>query len=225
MIEKVKILVIEDEDVIRNNISEILRYYEYDVIDVGGGEKGLEVAKSYCPDVILCDIMLPDVTGYEVLKRIDNLIKLEGRDQCHVQIKLTSFIFITAKASRLDYRIGMNLGADDYITKPFTSDELVNAIKIRIKRNEEVAQLIQKRNGLLLSKKEELDFSNSTLKLTKSEHKVLNLISEGLSTPQIAQRLYLSKKTIENHRANMTRKLHLKGSHSLTNFALRLNYS
>lgn len=225
MKKKIKILVIEDDNFIRNNISEILRHHGYDVIDVDTGEKGLEILSNYCPAIVLCDIMLPGINGYQVLDKFNKSVKLECRDPCNVQRKMTSFIFITAKASRSDFRIGMNLGADDYIAKPFSSDELLNAIKIRIQKTEEIEQLLLNRYDSSTLTKNEPEFAKDLFILTKQEINILHLISQGLSTPQISQKLFLSKRTVENHRANITRKLNLRGSYSLTNFALRLNYS
>lgn len=225
MLKNNTILVIEDDNLLRNNISEILCHHGYDVITANTGENGLELMTNYCPTVVLCDIMLPGIDGYQVLEKFNNLVKLECKNQCNDQNKLKSFIFITAKACRTDLRTGMSLGADDYLTKPFSSNELLNAIKIRIQKNEEIEHLIQNKRDLSIRTEKITEFRKDLRKLTKSELKIFNLISNGYTTLKIAQKLYLSKKTIENHRANITRKLNLSGSYSLTNFALRLNYS
>jgi len=200
------ILIIEDEKSLRNNISEIIRHYDYRVISAPSGEEGIKSALEFIPDIIICDIMLPGIDGFDVLTRLKQIPQLSS----------TAFIFLTAKSTRSDTRTGMNMGADDYLTKPFTKEELINSIKARI------AKLTK-----ALNTRDERDKSLETVLdnipvLTKTERKVLTKISEGFTTPQIAQKLSVSQKTIENHRVNISRKLNLSGPNSLINFALRL---
>lgn len=120
-----KILLIEDNDDIRNNTAEILELSNYKVIVAENGKTGVEKAIAHMPDLIICDIMMPELDGYGVLHA------------CHKNdsIKNTPFIFLTAKTERSDFRKGMELGADDYITKPFDGTELLNAIDSRLKKN------------------------------------------------------------------------------------------
>ncbi len=200
------ILVIEDEKALRENISEIIAHYGFRVISTPTGEEGLTMALEYIPDIIICDIMLPGIDGFEVFARIKQLPQLSS----------TAFIFLTAKSTRSDTRIGMNMGADDYLTKPFTKEELVNSIRARLEK-------LSKKNKHQLEKDELIEATLEKMtSLTKAERKVLNAISEGYTTPQIAQKLFVSKKTIENHRVNISRKLNLSGPNSLISFALRL---
>lgn len=119
-----KILVIEDHRDIRENISEILELDDYEVVQAENGKQGVELALSENPDLILCDIMMPELDGYGVL---------------HILSKKAStmnipFVFLSAKADKIDVRKGMTLGADDYITKPFDDTELLDVIDIRIKK-------------------------------------------------------------------------------------------
>lgn len=200
------ILVIEDEKALRENISEIIAHYGFRVISTPTGEEGLTMALEYIPDIIICDIMLPGIDGFEVFARIKQLPQLSS----------TAFMFLTAKSTRSDTRIGMNMGADDYLTKPFTKEELVNSIRARLEK-------LSKKNKHQLEKDELIEATLEKMtSLTKAERKVLNAISEGYTTPQIAQKLFVSKKTIENHRVNISRKLNLSGPNSLISFALRL---
>jgi len=200
------ILVIEDEKALRENISEIIAHYGFRVISTPTGEEGLTMALEYIPDIIICDIMLPGIDGFEVFARIKQLPQLSS----------TAFMFLTAKSTRSDTRIGMNMGADDYLTKPFTKEELVNSIRARLEK-------LSKKNKHQLEKDELIEAALEKMtSLTKAERKVLNAISEGYTTPQIAQKLFVSKKTIENHRVNISRKLNLSGPNSLISFALRL---
>ena len=117
-----KVLLIEDDVVLRENTAELLELSGYQVETASNGRAGVEVAKKYQPNIIVCDIMMPELDGYGVL---DNLSK-------NNTTKYIPFIFLSAKTERQDIRKGMNLGADDYITKPFNEDELISAIESRI---------------------------------------------------------------------------------------------
>lgn len=200
------ILIIEDEKSLRDNISEIIRHYDYRVISAPSGEEGIKSALEFIPDIIICDIMLPGIDGFDVLTRLKQIPHLSS----------TAFIFLTAKSTRSDTRTGMNMGADDYLTKPFTKEELINSIKARIEKLSKALNTRDERDKSL-----ETALDNIPV-LTKTERKVLTKISEGFTTPQIAQKLSVSQKTIENHRVNISRKLNLSGPNSLINFALRL---
>jgi CRP-like cAMP-binding protein/AmiR/NasT family two-component response regulator len=122
----ITILLIEDNADMRENTAEILELANYKVIKAENGRRGVELARSHTPDLVLCDIMMPELDGYGVLH-------LLGRDPATAEIP---FIFLTAKAERSDVRKGMELGADDYLTKPFEESELLNAIEGRLKRSE-----------------------------------------------------------------------------------------
>ncbi|MBD2128735.1 EAL domain-containing protein [Microcoleus sp. ZQ-A2] len=119
-----KILVIEDEDFVRENILELLDVEGFEAIGAENGQVGLNLAKGIIPDLILCDVMMPGLDGYGVLRAI-------RQDALTASIP---FIFLTAKAAKADFRQGMELGADDYITKPFTRAELLGAITSRLKK-------------------------------------------------------------------------------------------
>jgi CRP/FNR family cyclic AMP-dependent transcriptional regulator len=120
------ILLIEDNPEIRENTAEILELANYRVSIAENGKEGIEKAYAVKPDVIICDIMMPVLDGYGVLHMLN-----KSED-----LKDTPFIFLTAKTERNDFRKGMEMGADDYITKPFTELELLNAIEQRIKKVE-----------------------------------------------------------------------------------------
>jgi CRP/FNR family transcriptional regulator, cyclic AMP receptor protein len=125
-----KILLIEDNDDIRNNTAEILELSNYKVITAENGKVGVQKALEYMPDIIICDIMMPVLDGYGVLHAVHK----------NDAVKNTPFIFLTAKTERSDLRKGMEEGADDYITKPFTGTELLNAVDSRLKKLEQLKQ-------------------------------------------------------------------------------------
>ncbi len=125
-----KILVIEDEELLRANIVQILEFEGFVIIEANNGFLGIKLAQEHLPDLILCDIMMPEIDGYGVLGTLS-------------QNPITAtipFIFTTAKASKADLRQGMNLGADDYLTKPLAADELLSAISSRLKKQETFSQ-------------------------------------------------------------------------------------
>ncbi len=125
-----KILVIEDEQIIRENILKLLKAEGFDVTGAENGAQGLNAAVSNLPDVIICDVMMPELDGYGVLMAL----------RSNPVTATLPFVFLTGKAERSEMRQGMELGADDYLTKPFTKAELVGAISSRLKKQEAVAK-------------------------------------------------------------------------------------
>jgi two-component system, sensor histidine kinase and response regulator len=121
-----KILVIEDETAVRENLVELLRAEGYLPLEARDGEDGLRVVWNEKPDLILCDIRMPRLDGYGVLARLN-------QDAVGAVIP---FIFLSARTERSDMRMGMNLGAEDYITKPFSRNDILDAVKKRLDRRE-----------------------------------------------------------------------------------------
>ncbi|TXD81578.1 response regulator [Subsaximicrobium wynnwilliamsii] len=117
-----KVLLIEDDAVLRENTAELLELSNYEVLVAANGRLGLEKARQQKPDIIICDIMMPELDGYAVLELLSK----------EEHTKFIPFIFLSAKTERNDVRKGMELGADDYITKPFSEAELINAIESRL---------------------------------------------------------------------------------------------
>lgn len=133
-----KILLIEDNRELADNFALLLKDRGFEVICSYTGSNGLEKYIESKPDLILCDIMLPDINGYKLISELKKLNNVE----------LPIFIFITAKTQRQDFRKGMELGADDYITKPFTFDELIKSINVQFNKRE------------IFLEKTEADFTN-----------------------------------------------------------------
>lgn len=120
------ILIIEDSSEIRENTDELLRLSGYNTLVAANGKEGLEILRNEKPDLILCDIMMPDLDGYGVLRAHSNM----------PETRRIPFIFMTAKAEKADFRKGMDLGADDYLSKPFTGDDLLRIVEARLKKYE-----------------------------------------------------------------------------------------
>jgi diguanylate cyclase len=125
-----KILVIEDEPAIRTNLLKLLSIEGFQMLSAENGVRGVELAQTHQPDLIICDILMPKLDGYGVLKALQ-------KDPTTATIP---FIFLTAKVDRADWRQAMNMGADDYLTKPFSRSELLEAIATRLQKQENLSQ-------------------------------------------------------------------------------------
>jgi len=132
--KKKKILIIEDNEDIRESSIEILKLAGYEVLEADNGKIGVELAQQHLPDMILCDIMMPELDGYGVLYLLS-----KNRETTNIP-----FIFLTAKAERADMRKGMEMGADDYLTKPFDDMELLNTIESRFQKKEKIEAFYSK---------------------------------------------------------------------------------
>lgn len=126
-----KILIIEDEAQTRNIFLRCLEFEGFKTCGASNGTEGIKLAQSCRPDLIVCDIMMPDMEGYTVLSRL----------RCSPETAAIPFIFLTAKVSMTDLRKGMELGADDYLIKPCKVEQFLSAIATRLKRQEDLAKL------------------------------------------------------------------------------------
>ena len=168
MNNKKTILIIEDNIDIREGTTEILELTgRYEVITAENGRVGVDLATRHIPDLILCDIMMPELDGYGVLfmlSKIESTAKIP-------------FIFLTAKAERADMRKAMEMGADDYLTKPFDDVELMNAIEVRLKKHEQLSADSAVDDDLNLSEEEQVLLlqellANSRVKTIKKKQSI-----------------------------------------------------
>ncbi len=125
-----KILVIEDEAALREGILGTLEVEGYELLEAGDGHTGIELARQHRPDLIVCDIMMPALDGFNVLLAIRST----------PQTAMIPFVFLTSRADRASVRKGMEFGADDYLTKPFTSDELLGAVRTQLHRQAQIQE-------------------------------------------------------------------------------------
>lgn len=130
-----KVLVIEDDTAIRSSVIDLLDVEGFTTSGAENGLTGVRLAREQLPDLIICDIMMPGLNGYGVLDAL-------RQDPTTATIP---FIFLTAKADRIDIRQGMEHGADDYLTKPFTLDELLRAVRTRLNKEDTVSQKLQRK--------------------------------------------------------------------------------
>lgn len=196
------ILVIDDDIGSRLFAEKILTLEGFDVRTASHGESGISQLRERKPDLVLCDIMMPGMDGFSVLESLK-------RDSSTADIP---FIFVTAMAGREDQRRGMCEGADDYLTKPFTAEELVAAVVSRLYRIG-----IFRRQGENMPFQTEITFLRR--QITDREREVLLLVGQGITSREIARRLDIRLNTVEVHRASLMRKLDAPNAASLARWA------
>lgn len=140
-----KIVVIEDEFDIRDEIMNWLRYEGHEVVGAKNGKLGLDAIRSVHPDLVLCDIMMPEMDGHEVLIEL----------RADVNFAQLPFVFLTSAADRQSVREGMNLGADDYLTKPFRHQEVINMVQARLGKQDQIQTQIAHLNDIIDAEREQ----------------------------------------------------------------------
>jgi len=178
-----KILVIEDEPEMRRNLTTILRLEKFQPLDAENGRIGVQMAKKEKPDLILCDVMMPEMDGYGVIAAL----------RAEADTVAIPFIFLTAKGEKPDIRAGMNLGADDYLTKPVAKPDLLAAIRSRLERAAQQAVPEFKPNFDSSKPLEEV------LGLTPRVAETLLWLAQGKTNGEIAMILGNSESTVKKH--------------------------
>ncbi|HPX62100.1 MAG TPA: response regulator transcription factor [Deltaproteobacteria bacterium] len=195
------ILVVEDDPEYRNAIRLILEMEGFEVQTAANGREGLESLRQRLPDLVLCDIMMPEMDGRQFLEAL----------QDDNSTAVTPVIFVTALDSRFEMRRSMSAGADDYLTKPFSAEELIECVNGRLKRV-----------GMLRGA-DQLPFDVEECRLldslTRREREVLTLVATGATLKGIASALHIRPNTVEVHRANLMRKLGVQNSALLGRWA------
>src|ERR1041385_6197491 len=205
-----KILVIEDEAATLENLVLMLEMEGFKPLSASNGRAGVAVAKRELPDVILCDVSMPELDGYGVLETL-------RADNATVSIP---FIFLTAKGDKKDLRTGMNLGADDYLTKPASAEEVLNAIQARLDRHEE------KESAAIAKVELKANFESAkpleALGLTPREAEVLLWIAQGKSNGDIATILGCAENTVKVHTARIFEKLGIENRNAASMKAIEV---
>lgn len=179
-----KILIIEDEAEYLAVVSEFLALQGFSICGARDGERGLELARCERPDLIICDIIMPKLNGYEVLRALRADPSLAG----------TAFLFLTARQGEAEFRFGMNLGADDYLAKPVSLTELLDAVCARLARRNQQRTAANFPGRFV------------ALGLTPREGEVLFWVSEGKTNPEIAVILNIGRSTVKTHLKNILAK-------------------
>jgi DNA-binding NarL/FixJ family response regulator len=200
-----KILVIEDEPEMRRNLLTILKLEKFETLGAENGRLGLDLARRQKPDLILCDVMMPELDGYAVLERL----------RADAATVTTPFIFLTAKGEKPDIRAGMNLGADDYLIKPVGKADLLSAISARLRRQQQQAQQEFKPN---FGSYEPL----LSLGVTPRVAEVLLWVAQGKTNADIATILGISESTVKKHLLEIFEKLAVETRSAATLRALEV---
>ncbi len=204
------ILVIEDEAETLQNLVLMLEMEGFKPLSASNGRAGVAIAQRELPDVILCDVSMPELDGYGVLETL-------RADSKTVSIP---FIFLTAKGDKKDLRTGMNLGADDYLTKPASAEEVLSAINARLDRHNEKEQAAMAKVEL----KPNFDSAKplESLGLTPREAEVLLWIAQGKSNSDIGTILGCAENTVKVHTARIFEKLGFENRNAATVQALEV---
>ena len=183
-----KILVIEDQPQMRKKLVRILEMENFAPLEAADGRAGLALARAQLPDLILCDVMMPEIDGYEVLRQL----------RADAATAAIPFIFLTARGDKTELRAGMNLGADDYLAKPVAVDDLLAAIAARLRRNE-----LRGSGAPNFTSHEPLQ----KLGLTPREAEVLFWVAQGKTNAETGIILAMSEGTARKHLEHVFLKL------------------
>jgi len=193
----------------RRNIALLLQMEGFEVVTAANGALGIETARTERPDLVLCDVMMPELDGYAVVQAL----------RAEPDFATLPFIFLTAKGDKADQRIGMNFGADDYLTKPVIREDLMAAVQARLSRaeavNERVERAATEAGGF------HPDFSSPAplqhaLHLTPREAEVLLWVAQGKSNSEIGSILGMSEKTVKQHLGSVFQKIGVENRNSAT---------
>jgi DNA-binding NarL/FixJ family response regulator len=208
-----RILIIEDQPQMRRKLAMILERENFEVDTAPNGLIGLDVARTRPPDLVICDIMMPELDGYQVLAA------LRGDNSTAT----TPFIFLTAKGEREDQRAGMSTGADDYLTKPVMKDELLGSIHARLRRRELEDHRVRDQIGAAPFQPEfDAPGRLEAFGLSPREAEILNWIAQGKSNSEVGMILNISETTVKKHLVHVYEKMGVESRHAATLRALEL---
>ncbi|MBP6671886.1 MAG: response regulator transcription factor [Bacteroidetes bacterium] len=204
------ILIADDHPIFRKGLAEVITSgTEYSVIgECGDGISALRMIKELAPDIALLDIQMPKMTGFEVLKAVN---------EAHLT---TNVVFLTMHSEENIFEKAMDLGAKGYLLKESVTDDILTCLKNVLTGRFYVSGSISDYLVRLTTKLKAGNERTGIQKLTSTEMKVLKLIAEKLSSKEIAERLFVSVRTVENHRNNICIKLDLHGANALLPFAI-----
>ena len=203
------ILLIEDDHELRKSLASVLTSHGFRVAQAVDGKDGIAEARTIRPELIVCDVTMPEMTGHEVIQSLQ-----ESRATAGIP-----FLFLSARDEMADLREGMNLGADDYLTKPVSIPDLIAAIEVRLKRRE--AQLkLEEKSGF------DPDFEShlplQSLGLTPREAEVLLWVAQGKSNSEISTILTMSEGTVKKHLQHIFEKLGVESRNGAAMSALEV---
>jgi len=205
-----KILLIEDHPQMRENLQLMLEMEGYAVLTAEHGRAGVDLARRELPDVILCDVMMPELDGFGVLREL----------RAHEATATVPFLFLTAKGEKVDQRTGMNLGADDYLVKPVAKQDVLAAIAARLQRQQVHVE------RAVTQVKFAPDFSSAeplrALGLSPREAEVLLWIAQGKNNEEIGIILGAARNTVKKHVLHLLKKLGVESRNAAAVCALEI---
>jgi len=209
-----KILIIEDQAPMRRNLALMLEMEGFEVRVAENGKIGVEIALRHQPDLVICDVMMPELDGHAVIQIL----------RAAPETGNIPFIFLTARGDKSDVRIGMNFGADDYLLKPVNREDLLAAIEVRLARADALQEHINSvaKSGVDIQP----DFSSheplTGLGLTNREAEVLLWVAQGKSNGDVATILGMSEKTAKQHLGSVFEKLGVENRHTASMRAIEI---
>ncbi|MGK7920655.1 MAG: response regulator transcription factor [Trichodesmium sp.] len=211
--QKKKILIVDDEDSLRTLLKRHLEFQGYEVKDANSGLDALSILEQEEPDLIVSDIMMPEMDGLEFCQRL----RATNLGQ------LVPFIFLSSKGELEDRIVGLSMGADDYINKPFEMRELVAKIEAQLERSRRIYLQIKRLNEEFVATTKS-EGSPEPLPLTPAEERVFWEVAQGLTNKQISDRLFISPRTVQTHLSKIMRKLNLENRSQLVRYAFENGY-
>ncbi len=203
-----KLLLIDDDPNLILLVKDYLEFRGYEVTTAENGREGLEILEKALPDMIICDVMMPEMDGYAFLSRL----REDSRTSW------IPFLFLSAKGQSQDRVKGLNTGADVYMVKPFEPEELVAQVESSLKQ----ASRLRGHQSNQLEKSSTIQVP-SNVELTPTELKVVSLVAIGMANRDIANKLNVSQRTIESHVSNMLNKTNLKNRTELARWVIEKN--
>ena len=222
MLESKKLLLVDDDPHMILLVKDYLEFRGYEVLTAGNGNQALDCLESFLPDMIICDVMMPEMDGYTFVEQV--------RQQ--ENLSWIPILFLSAKGQSQDRVHGLKKGADVYMVKPFEPEELIAQVESSLRHSERVSsQKIsrQKISSQRVSPASQIPDSVHSLPplrlskkvvLTPTETKVVNLVAQGLKNQEIAIKLKVSQRTIESHVSNMLTKTGLNNRTELARWAM-----
>lgn len=203
-----RLLLVDDDPNLILLVRDYLEYQGYQVMTAENGQEALQILANYTPNMIICDIMMPEMDGYVLVQEI----RKDSR------LNLIPVMFLSAKGQSQDRVKGLNMGADLYMVKPFEPEELVAQVQSSLRQMSRFPAV----SGRSLDESSRLQV-NPHVELTPTELKVVQLVAQGASNREIAEKLNVSQRTIESHVSNMLNKTNLHNRTELARWAIESN--
>ena len=204
-----KLLLIDDDPNLILLVKDYLEFRGYEVMAAGNGREALEILNLHLPDMIICDVMMPEMDGYAFV----NKIRQDSRTSS------IPIMFLSAKGQSQDKIKGLTTGADIYMIKPFEPEELVAQVESSLKQ---ANRLLRHSNRFTLDESTRIQVPGN-VELTPTELKVVQLVAQGMANREIAAKLNVSQRTIESHVSNMLDKTNLHNRTELARWAIESN--